>query len=105
MRPCQLRSTGHSETGVSPADGAAYRQTPESHNSSTTAAQWLSRPAENGRGVFPPLPAIYRALDRGRQGRSRGRSSLGATTVDLCLTLFTTNGSSNWPATCPVLAV
>ncbi len=31
MRPCQLRSTGLEWTGVSPADGAACRRTPESH--------------------------------------------------------------------------
>jgi hypothetical protein len=39
MRPCQLRSTGLKWTGVSPADGAASRRTPESHNSNTQAAE------------------------------------------------------------------
>src|SRR5258708_23884619 len=39
MRPCQLRSTGLMWTGVSPADGAACRRTPECGIPSTIAAE------------------------------------------------------------------
>src|SRR5258708_20316451 len=42
MRPCQLRSTGLTWTGVSPADGAACRRTPESHIRNTIAAELVS---------------------------------------------------------------
>src|SRR5882724_4730822 len=42
MRPCQLRSTGLTWTGVSPADGAACRRTPESHIPNTIAAELAS---------------------------------------------------------------
>src|SRR5258706_16363593 len=42
MRPCQLRSTGLTWTGVSPADGAACRRTPESHIPTTIAAELAS---------------------------------------------------------------
>src|SRR4029450_9328455 len=42
MRPCQLRSTGLAWTGVSPADGAACRRTPESHIPNTIAAELAS---------------------------------------------------------------
>jgi hypothetical protein len=84
MRPCQLRSTGQKiQTGVSPADGAVYRRAPESpHNPRFAMAKWVPVLDHLGEmaAVFPPLPTIYRAMHRSRQGRSTGESG----TIDLC---------------------
>src|SRR5229473_8104226 len=81
MRPCQLRSTGLAWTGVSPADGAACRRTPDSHIPNTVAAELAS--------IFGPAgktAALYFRYSRpyigpgkvvakgGRAGEQRPRS-------------------------------
>src|ERR1700687_4834533 len=81
MRPCQLRSTGLTWTGVSPADGAACRRTPESHIPNTIAAELvsISSTAWKTAGLyfrhFRPYIGPWNAIAKGdRGGEQRPRS-------------------------------
>src|SRR6476661_8435762 len=81
MRPCQLRSTGLMWTGVSPADGAACRRTPESDIPSTIAAElaFIFGPAGKTAALYfrhsQPYIGPGNAVAKGdRAGEQRPRS-------------------------------
>src|ERR1700722_1925648 len=70
MRPCQLRSTGQQDRSVTGRRGGytTWRLSPPQIR--FTVANGYRIRTTLWRGVFPPFPAIYRGMCRGRQGRA-----------------------------------